>query len=201
MAKQNTKRIVMLKAEEDGPTVSKTYRVIGEPTTVEDAAELAGTDQYQFQWWALGLVGARPTEQKKGADRGIDGRIFFHDEKAAGKTKQVILSVKAGKLHATYVRDLRGVIEREKAQIGVMLSFEEPTKLMRSEAASAGFYESPWGKHPRIQLLTIAELLDGRRIDYPVPHSSNVTFKRAPKAEKQQTHTQARLLDDDEGPF
>jgi DNA modification methylase len=158
------------------------FNIVGEPTTVNDAENLARSDPYQFQWWALGLVGARPVEQKKGADKGIDGRLYFHDGTGNGKTSQVILSVKAGKLHAPYVRDLRGVIEREKAAIGVLITLEEPTKLMRTEAASAGFYTSPWGTHPKLQIITVGELLDGRTIDYPRMTGSNATFKRAPKA-------------------
>ncbi len=163
------------------------YKVIGEPTTAEDAAALAESDKYQFQWWALGLVGARPVDQKKGADKGIDGRLYFHD--GSEKTRQIIISVKGGKLKATDLRDLRGVIDREKAEIGVFLTFEPPTKPMRTEAASAGFYESPWGKHPRIQMLTVAELLDGRGIDYPHTSGINRTFKRAPtSAGKKEAH-------------
>jgi hypothetical protein len=84
-------------------------------------------------------------------------------------------------VNVSYVRDLRGVIEREKAEIGILLALEQPTRPMTSEAASAGFYKSPWGNHPRLQILTIAEILNGKSIDYP--HPSNVTFKRAPKAE------------------
>jgi len=146
---------------------------------VPDAETLAASDPYQFQWWALGLVGARPVEQKKGADKGIDGRIYFHE--GPGQTKQIVLSVKAGRLHATYVRDLRGVLEREKADIGVLISLEEPTGLMRKEAASAGFYTSPWGKHARLQIITVEDLLTGKMIDRP-PIQTSVTFKRAPKA-------------------
>ena len=141
------------------------YTVLGEPTTADDAMDLAASDPYQFQWWALGLVGARPAEGKKGADQGIDGRLFFFDESAL-KPKQVIVSVKAGKLHATYVRDLVGVVQREQAQIGVLISLNEATQPMRQEAASAGFYTSPWGQHPRIQLLTVAELLAGKAHRY-----------------------------------
>jgi len=158
------------------------YQVIGEPTTAEDAAALADSDKYQFQWWALGLVGARPVDQKKGADKGIDGRLYFHD--GSEKTRQIIISVKGGKLKATDLRDLRGVIDREKAEIGGLLTFALPTKPMRTEAASGSFYESPWGKHPRLQILTVAELLDGRGIDYPRTAGVNRTFKRAPKAGK-----------------
>jgi DNA modification methylase len=161
-----------------GDEVSKTYQVIGEPASVPDAQELAHEDPFQFQWWSLGLVGARRIEQKKGADQGIDGRLYFHDEEN-GKTKQIILSVKSGHVTVRDVRDLRGVIEREKAEIGVLITLEEATKPMRMEAAAAGFYKSPWGNHPRLQILTIAELFDGARIDYPP--TPNVTHKRAPR--------------------
>jgi DNA modification methylase len=166
--------------DEYGDDIAKTYKVKGEPTTVEDAEQLAKDDTHQFQLWALGLVGARRDDQKKGADKGVDGRLPFHDEKLGGKTKHVILSVKSGKLHANYIRDLRGVIERERAEIGVLISMEEPTKPMKTEAASAGFYRSPYGtSHPRMQLLTIKDLLAGKGIDYPAPRQTNQTFKRA----------------------
>jgi hypothetical protein len=160
------------------------FKVIGEPVDTAGAADLAKADPYQFQWWALGLVGARPAEGKRGADEGIDGRIFFHDEAAATKTKQVVLQVKAGRVNLAHVRDLRGALDREKAEIGVLISLEEPTKPMRREAADTGFYHSP-GYHkdyPRLQVLTIAELLAGGGIDMPPPRQTNVTFKKAPKA-------------------
>ncbi len=160
------------------------YQVVGEPVSLPDAQALAQQDPYQFQWWALGLVGARPAEQKKGADKGIDGRLYFHDE-ANGGTKQIILSVKAGHTSVAHVRDLRGVVERENADIGVLISMQELTQPMRAEAASAGFYTSAWSgkQYPRIQVLTIADLLGGRGIDYP-RYGGNVTYKRAPRASK-----------------
>jgi DNA modification methylase len=159
------------------------FDVIGEPTDIEGARQLAADDPYQFQWWALGLVGARPVEQKKGADHGIDGRLFFHEQQG-GETKQVILSVKAGHVSVSHVRDLRGVLDREKAAIGVLLSMEPSTQPMRSEAASAGFYDGAWGqKYPRMQLLTVGDLIDGRRIEMPdTSLGANVTHKRAPTA-------------------
>jgi site-specific DNA-methyltransferase (adenine-specific) len=159
------------------------YKVIGEPVSLPDAKALAEQDPYQFQWWSLGLVGARPTEEKKGADKGIDGRLFFHDGKQ--ETNEIVLSVKSGKLHASYVRDLRDVIERERAQIGVLISFETPTPSMLAEAASAGFYSSPWGKkkYPRLQILTIAQLMSGTSIAMPREEGENVTMRKGPKAE------------------
>jgi len=168
-----------------GPEVEQQYEVVGEPTTVRDAEALAQQDPFQFQYWALALVGARPTEKKKGADRGIDGRLYFHDEGPSGKTKQVVLSVKSGRVTVAYVRDLRGVVDREQAAIGALISLEEPTPAMRREAAEAGFYDSPWGtRHPRIQLLTIRDILDeGQKIDLPRTGDDR-TFKKAPRKPK-----------------
>jgi hypothetical protein len=171
-------------ADAFGPAAS--YKVTGEPESLPDARQLAEQDPYQFQWWALGLVQARPTEQKKGADQGIDGRIYFHDEAAGARTKQVILSVKAGHTGAAHVRDLRGVLEREKAEIGILITMQSPTAPMKTEAAGAGFYDSPgWKKsYPKLQILTIAELLEGASINMPPLDQVNVTFKKAAKAEK-----------------
>ena len=169
------------------------FEVIGEPTTLQDARTLAQQDPYQFQWWALGLVGARPVEQKKGADRGIDGRLYFHDEGRGAKTKQVIFSVKAGRVTVSQVRDLVGVLSREAAQIGVFISLEPPTAPMRQEAASVGFYESPaWGKkYPRLQLLSIEALLSGQDVDYP--RAANMTFKRAQPVESDTGRKQGKF--------
>lgn len=167
-----------------GDEIVKQYKVVGEPTDVAGAGELAKQDRFQFQYWALGLVNARPYEQKKGADLGIDGRLYFHDEGESGKTKQIILSVKSGKLKATDVRDLRAVIDREKAEIGVLIALDDFSQPMRAEAASAGFYKSPGynDSYPRMQLLTIQELIEGKRIEMPQEKHTNVTFKQAPKA-------------------
>ena len=168
-------------ADSHGEAIRATYEVFGEPTSVEDAAALAASDdKYQFQWWALSLVGARPAEEKKGKDRGIDGRIYFHDD-ASGDTKSIILSVKAGHTGPDHVRDLRGTVERERAAIGVLITMESPTKEMRKEAASADFYVSEWGKHPKIQLLTVGDLLAGKGIDRPPDRQTGATFKKAPK--------------------
>ena len=159
------------------------FDVIGEPVSLPDAEQLAQNDPWQFQWWALGLVGARPVEQKKGADRGIDGRIYFIDDPDE-TARQIIISVKAGHVTASHIRDLLGVVEREKSAIGVLIAMQEPTKPMRQDAASAGYYESPFmGKHyPRIQILTIADLLEGKRIEYP--ETANITYKKAPRTKK-----------------
>ncbi|MBU1984291.1 restriction endonuclease, partial [bacterium] len=181
-------------SETGGTPSAPTYRVIGEPVALDDARELADKDKYQFQWWALGLVDARPVEQKKGADQGIDGRRYFIDGKDR-HTEQVIFSVKGGHVSAPQVRDLRGVIEREKAAVGVFITLEEPTKPMKKEAADAGFYHSDWldTKHPRLQIVTIEELLAGKQLDLPrtafMP-AGDATFKKATKVRKKGPRTE-----------
>ncbi|MCX5770828.1 MAG: site-specific DNA-methyltransferase, partial [Candidatus Hydrogenedentes bacterium] len=109
----------------------------------------------------------------------------------AGKFESVILSVKAGHVTVNQVRDLRGVVEREKAAIGVLISMEEHTKPMQIESVTAGFYESEmWGrKYRKIQLLTVADLLAGRRIDMPPIRQVGATFKKAPKATRKGAET------------
>lgn len=167
------------------------FKVVGEPVSVPDAAALAASDPYQFQWWALGLVGARPVEQKKGADKGIDGKLVFQGE-GVGKFETVIISVKAGHVMRDHVHSLRGVVDREKAALGVLISMNEPTGPMKEEAITAGFFESQaWGKrYAKIQLLTVADLLAGKQIDMPPIRQVNATFKKAPKAEAVQGEEQ-----------
>lgn len=163
------------------------FKVIGEPASVPDAERLAESDPYQFQYWALGLVNARPEEQKKGADKGIDGKIIFMGDKP-GTYESVIISVKAGKTGAAHVRDLIGVIDREKAAIGVLISMQEPTGPMKTEAATAGFYQNEtWRKqYQRVQLLTIEDLFAGKTIEMPPIRQVNTTFKKAPKVEEKE---------------
>jgi site-specific DNA-methyltransferase (adenine-specific) len=150
--------------------------VIGQPTEVEGArAMLQGTGlegQYQFQWWALDLVGAQPLGgvQKKGADRGIDGVISFSTG-PHGEMGRALVSVKSGSVNSSQVRDLKGVLEREKAEIGLFVTLEEPSGPMQLEATTAGVYQSELSgrEYPRIQILTIRELLEEhRRADLPV---------------------------------
>lgn len=166
------------------------YQVVGEPQDMGAARQLAGDDRYQFQWWALSLVRARPLggqegskTGKKGSDKGIDGVITFVDD-ASGKPKQVLVQVKSGHVKSGDIRDLKGAIEREKAALGVFVTLEAASKDMRTEAAQAGFYKSQgWDKdYPRLQIMTIEDLLHGAEVKMPPAHG---TFKQAPKVEKE----------------
>ncbi|OQY43584.1 MAG: hypothetical protein B6242_14375 [Anaerolineaceae bacterium 4572_78] len=142
------------------------YDIVGEPTTMQGAEHLALQNRYQFQWWALGLLPAKPhgskgtsKRGKKGADKGIDGIMTFPEGK---KEKRVIVQVKSGKVSSRDIRDLNGTVDREKdAVMGVFITLKKPTKAMLNEAMEIGYYESSvWGKpYPKIQIFTIEEML------------------------------------------
>jgi DNA modification methylase len=144
--------------------------VIGQPTEVEGARQLAQSPEgrYQFQWWALGLVDAQPVGgvERKGADRGIDGRITFTGQDK--KLESVLVSVKSGHVNSGQVRDLKGTLEREKAAMGIFVTLEEPTREMRLEATTAGMYRVWERDYPKIQIVSIRELLEeGRKPALP----------------------------------
>jgi len=177
-----------------GPDLSP-YEVIGDPKDLESARALAEQNRYQFEWWALGLVDARPAQdKKKGADQGVDGYINFFDDNS-GKAKTIIVQVKSGDIHRSHIATLNSDREREKAPIGILITMEEPTRPMLEEAATTGYYEPehfPGYQYPRIQILTIKQLLDGKQAQYP-RMALPATFKRAQRHRKS-TEDQQRLV-------
>ncbi len=145
----------------------KDYKIIGEPVDFEGAKGLAVQNRYQFQWWVLSLVDARPYgDKKRGADTGIDGFIYFMDEKE--KIKSVVVQVKSGKVSVKDIRDLGYVIDREKAKMGIFITLEAPTAPMKKEALDKGYYRSPNGEeYLQIQILTLKEILEGKKPKLP----------------------------------
>jgi site-specific DNA-methyltransferase (adenine-specific) len=181
------------------------YEIQGEPASYAGAAALAAQDPYQFQFWALGLVGARPVggAKKKGADRGIDGVRYFQDEQKGGAwlTKKMLVQVKSGHVKAGDIRDLAGTLQREGAELGVFLTFEPPSQPMRTEAAAAGSYVSPWDNqpYPKVQILTVESVLKDPHRPNPrclqIPGGAggpNITLPEAPK-HKRKGHRQRDL--------
>lgn len=166
------------------------FTVVGEPKDLAGAEELAKQDKYQFQWWAVSLVGGQPFgDRKKGADTGIDGYRYYIDEK--DKIKRAIISVKGGhNANVAMIRDLGHVIDREKADIGIFITIDKPTRPMVEEAAMKGFYHSPQGRdYPRLQILTIEEILAGKGPDMPswiapIPAQSGKSSQRFTKQQK-----------------
>ena len=155
------------------------YEVHGTPKDLEGAKALAAYDKYQFQWWAVSLVNAVPFGgKKKGADTGIDGLIYFKPD--GRTTEKAIVSVKGGaKVNVAMIRDLGHVVDRENAKMGMFITLAEPTGPMKTEAVKAGFYETEYGKFPKIQILTIEELFAGKKLQ--MPWRDPAAFKKAPK--------------------
>ena len=136
----------------------------------------------------MSLLEALPREQgKKGADRGIDGVVYFLDGPKRTMHKAIV-QVKSGKVSSPHVRDLKGTLDREKAALGLFITLEEPTKDMLTEAASAGFYHSDvWQRdYPRVQIRTVGELLAGVEFEVPRHPSMYQAAHRIRPAEGEQ---------------
>jgi adenine specific DNA methylase Mod len=171
---------------------TKEYQVIGRPTDLEGARDLARRDKHQFQWWAAWCLGAQSyREEKRGADRGVDGNIFFRNGPYG--TGRIIISVKGGEnIGVGMVRDLRGVIEREHAEMGVLITLVDPTGPMIAECAAAGFVsKSAHGNRlPRLQIVTITDMLEGKQPKFPpIPVATRHEERR-----KKQDKTQFEFL-------
>lgn len=143
------------------------YDVYGRPTTYAGAVALAERNKYQFQWWAAWLLGVQTYETKKGKDRGIDGNIYFPNGPYG--LGRIIVSVKGGQnIAPAMVSELAGVVQRENAEMGVLITLVAPTKAMLANAAGSGFVaKSAHGRLPRVQIVTIADLLAGRLPSLP----------------------------------
>ncbi|AEX84747.1 DNA methyltransferase [Marinitoga phage MPV1] len=149
-----------------GIDIKDTFEVHGEPLTVEAAKELALNDRMEFQIWACGLVGAKPLE-KKGADDGIDGIIYFDEIE---EVKKALVQVKSGKVSVKDIRDFVGTIEREKAPFGIFITLQKPTRPMLKEAISAGKYKPKYSEDsiPKVRIITIEQLLNGQKLYIPL---------------------------------
>lgn len=174
------------------------FKVEGEPRDLGAAKELS-KDRYQFQWWALSLIGARPVgatlanprEGRKGADEGIDGWLRFADG-SEGHIERVVVQVKSGHVGVKDIRELRDVVLRQKAAVGIFLTLEEPTSEMIREVKATDPYVSPRWHHeyPKIQVLTIEQLLKGERPNIPVTVNP---FQEAVESERVTDTKQGKL--------
>ena len=168
------------------------YEIIGEPKDAASAKALAVQDRYQFQWWALSLIRARPYQgKKKGADEGVDGVIYYQDvdpdKPKKTLTRKIVVQVKSGKVSVRDIRELKSVVDSQDAVIGVFITLNPPTQPMVKEAATAGRFQWLHVTHttyPKIQIRTIEELLAGNSIEYPQT-PVDVTFRRAERAAPQ----------------
>jgi site-specific DNA-methyltransferase (adenine-specific) len=143
------------------------YDVEGIPTDLDGARRLFAEDPHQFQLWAVTLVDGQPREGgKKGADKGVDGLVFFQND--ARNIGQAIISVKGGEnIHATHVRDLVGAIHNHGAELGLFVTLHQPTSAMITAAREAGSIETGGKMRPRVQICTVEDLLQGKKPTLP----------------------------------
>jgi len=160
--------VTLIEARLRAKNANAKFKVSGRPEDLAGARDLARRDKHQFQWWAAWRVGAQTyREEKMGADRGIDGNILFKNGPYGDG--RIIISVKGGEnVGVQMVRDLLGVIDREDAEMGIFVCLAQPTSAMLKEARDAGFVaKSAHGRLPRIQILTIEDMLAGKMPKLP----------------------------------
>jgi site-specific DNA-methyltransferase (adenine-specific) len=179
------------------------YEEVGIPQDVPSAARLFQLNPFQGECWALAKVGARSAREKRGADRGIDGIMNLRDE-YSGEYKKIVLQVKGGHVSVSQVRDLKGVVEREKAEIGVFLTLKNPSRQMQAEADAAGSFSDPQfpqQRFPRLQIITIEDIFKKKKVALPSWWYQD-TFKRGPRRRKtNQEAAQNNLLRELQEPF
>ena len=166
------------------------YQSEGMPRDFESAVRLAERDKFQFQWWANYLFNPHALrEQKKGADRGIDGELFFPN--GPGRPwGRLLTSVKGGvSVGPSMIRDFRGVLDRENAEMGLFICLHEPTRAMKVEASSAGIADTVHGDLPRMQIVAIEEWFMGKMPSLPpLEHLPSAAFssnkRRRPKQKR-----------------
>jgi site-specific DNA-methyltransferase (adenine-specific) len=165
------------------------YEVHGTPRDLASAQDLARRDKHQFELWALAQVDAVPWKGgRKGPDGGIDGIIYFKPD--GKRTEKAIVEVKGGGTSVKDIGRLAQVMEREKAPLGVFITAENPTRAMEKDAAAVGRFEDEWGRtYPRLQILTLAELFQGKKPDIPFVDPSSLR-----RAKREDTSQQGSLL-------
>lgn len=154
------------------------------PTDLDGARALAAQDKHQFELWAISLIpNAQPHKGgQKGADRGIDGVLWVQG--SARKDERCIIEVKSGKVGAEMVRSLKGAMDGANAPMGILVTLEEPTKPMREAAASYDPWETDWGPVPRIQIVTIEQLLTSPGSPVRLPVVRHDTHRKAAREER-----------------
>lgn len=174
------------------------FELEGEPRDMGAAVELS-KNRYQFQWWALSLISARPVgaqsdnprEGKKGADQGIDGWLRFTD---GDKPENIVVQVKSGHVGVKDIRELRDVVARQNAVMGIFITLSEPTSEMVKEVKATDPYVTKklHLKFPKIQIVTIEQLLRGIKPELPETASA---FEQAPLAKRVTNRANFRLDD------
>ncbi|MFM6279042.1 MAG: DNA methyltransferase, partial [Dolichospermum sp.] len=175
--------LILKRLEDSFPGVLKTIKLHGIPKDIESAKALANkTDdrtRKELEKWAILTYTNNKAviNTKKGADKGIDGIVYFQGDK--NDPEKIIFQVKSGKVKSGDIRDLLGTMTIESASLAIFITLEEPTKDMLKTAKSAGFYQSKYMSHScdKIQIVTIKEIIEDQqrlniRLSYEVLKSA-----------------------------
>ncbi len=165
------KRVAKIRLQDRlGLVEGKDFTVDGVPQNLEGARDLWTKDKYHFQKWAVEQVNGFVTTRRT-SDGGIDGRLYFEIPRRR-QLESMAIEVKGGKnVGINVVRELRGVLEREEASMAGLIIMDplNVTKMrnFKREMATAGDVTISGVYYPRMQLLTVPEILEGRRFDTP----------------------------------
>jgi site-specific DNA-methyltransferase (adenine-specific) len=193
--------VITERLEKLGLVEGKDYRQDGRfaPPTLPDIEMMARKDKHTFQGWCLRQAGIESFQLKPGPDRGIDARRVFFDPAGSDQRREIIVSVKGGKLKANDVRDLIGTVQRERAQIGVLITLKSPSASMQRDAADIEPYRGNDGRlYNSIQILTVADLLEGKVIEYPLQIVPRYQVPTVPSIQPPRKPKQGALLVEDE---
>ncbi len=170
----------------------------GIPKDLRGAEALAKKDRFAFEYWILDLVNAVPAQSKtkenmRGADKGIDGVITIVKSVKDGKKEfaKILVQVKSGGVHRDDIATLKSDVDREKAAGGVFVTLEKPTQPMRTEVVEAGTFRVDYSQEnlPKIQIVTVEELLNGKKLDLPPTAILQETYYKEAKAMKKEDKT------------
>ena len=163
-----------------GDEVMSTVHLHGIPRDLSGARALFKHSPFDFERWAVSLIDGQPNQKQVG-DKGVDGVVRFPLDGSGKNIGKILVSVKGGKAPGpTAVRDLAGTVEAQRAQMGVLVTLEEPTRGMKDAAQHAGLYQWPWNgaTFPKVQTITVEQLLAGERPDAPPSLLPYVEAKR-----------------------
>jgi DNA modification methylase len=164
-----------------GQSINKSYAVYGIPRDIEGAQALFSHSPFDFERWAVSQVDAQPNEKQVG-DKGVDGVARFYIDTKGG-IGRLLVSVKGGKtVTPQFVRDLIGTVQTQKAEMGVLITMATPSKGVVDAVNHGGNYIWPANNatFPRIQVITVAELLAGKRPKTPILNNPYIAASKAP---------------------
>ena len=188
--------MILKRLEDQYPTqwadIEANILLDGVPRDLASAIALANRKddktRKEFEKWAVLTFSKNQARvnEKKGADGGVDGVAFFMVDKDING--RVIFQVKSGGVTRATVATLNSDRQRENAEIGILITMDDPTKAMKDEVRAAGRYKHPLlnREDDRIQIVTVEEILAGRKLDLPMGRNDAVKSAKAVEGEQKQ---------------